>query len=359
VVAAFALSLALPSTASALRLQRVAGNFDTTTHVAFAERDPGGTFYVVEQEGQIWRWRSGRRTLFLDIRGIVSFGGERGLLSLVFDGSYGQNRFFYVNYTGNDGDIFVARFRANTGFTRAIRSTRRTLLRVEHSSASNHNGGLVAWGPNGRLYVSIGDGGGGCDPDGNAQNLASRKGKLLSLSPRRIAAGWRIDGYGLRNLWRYGFDALDGRLYAADVGQGAVEEVSTRSRAWLGGTPENYMWDPFEGRARSGCGTSGVRGPGAHVWPIDTYGHASGDCSITGGDVYRGRQLSPALRGWYFFADYCSGRIWRLKFANARLVADRRLVLDTGFNVASFAEANGGELWVVAHGGTIYRFVRS
>ncbi|MGH2997657.1 MAG: PQQ-dependent sugar dehydrogenase, partial [Gaiellaceae bacterium] len=242
VLAALALALALPSTASAVRLQRVAGGFDSPVHVASSNRDPGGTLYVVEQEGQIWRLRSGRRTLFLDIRGLVSCCGEQGLLSVVFPPAYPRTRNFYVNFTDNGGDVRVARFRANTSFTRAAASSRRLLLDVEHSSAGNHNGGLVAWGPNGRLYVSVGDGGGGCDPGENAQNLATRKGKLLSIGPANLRAGWRIDGYGLRNTWRYDFDRAGGRLYLADVGQDNWEEISTLPASTLGGTPENYLW---------------------------------------------------------------------------------------------------------------------
>jgi glucose/arabinose dehydrogenase len=351
-------TLALPSTAASVRLKRMAGGFDSPIHVTATTRDPGGTLYVVEQEGQIWRWRAGNRTLFLDIRGLVSCCGERGLLSLAFPPAYPRTRYFYVNYTDNGGDVRVARFRANEAFTRGVLKTRRMLLRVEHSSAGNHNGGLVAWGPNGRLYVSVGDGGGSCDPGENAQNLSSRKGKLLSLNPANIRAGWRIDGYGLRNLWRFDFDSANGRLYAADVGQDDWEEISTRRASALGGTPENYLWDPYEGRARSGCSNNGLKGSGGRVWPIDVYSHSLG-CSITGGHVYRGSRLSSALRGWYFFGDYCSGRIWRLKFASGRLVADRRPVLDTGLNISSFGEGRFRELYVVHHGGAIYKLVRS
>jgi glucose/arabinose dehydrogenase len=206
--------------------------------------------------------------------------------------------------------------------------------------------------------VSVGDGGGGCDPHGNAQDLQSRKGKLLSLNPRRIGAGWRKDGYGLRNLWRYSFDTATGRLYAADVGQDQWEEVDTRRASSLAGRPENYMWDAYEGRQPSGCQTGGLRGAGKHVRPIAVYGHGVG-CSVTGGYVYRGRKLPRRFRGAYFFGDYCSGRIWRLKFAHGQVVKRRKLVLDTGLNVASFAQNPRGELFVVDHPGKIYRLVRS
>jgi glucose/arabinose dehydrogenase len=352
-----AIVLAAPTPASALRLVRVAGGFDAPVHATSSNRD--GSLYVVEQEGQIWRLSGGRRSLFLDIRRLVNFnGGERGLFSVAFAPNYGRSRYLYVNYTDGSGDVRVARFRANSTFTRATRRSRRMLIDVEHSAHTNHNGGLVAFGPNGRLYVSIGDGGGGCDPGGNAQDLSSRKGKLLSINPGALRAGWRIDGYGLRNLWRYSFDRASGRLYAADVGQGSWEEVNTLRASRLGGTPENYLWDRYEGRRRSGCASGGLRGPGDRVFPIDVYSHAAG-CSVTGGHVYRGGALPRRVRGWYFFGDYCSGRIWRLKVnADGRLVRRARLFRDTSLNISSFGERRNGELLVVDRGGRVFKIAR-
>ncbi len=357
-VAALGLALVVPSTASALRLKRVAGGFSSPVHVASNNRDPRGTLFVVEQRGVIWRLYRGRKTRFLDLQHLVSFGGERGLFSVAFSPRYRTDRLFYVNYTDNGGDVRVARFRANSRFTRGLGRSRRMLLDVEHSSRTNHNGGLVAFGPNGRLYVSVGDGGGSCDPDESAQNLSSRKGKLLSRNPRNLRAGWRIDGYGLRNLWRYAFDRANGRLYLADVGQSAWEEISTLRTSRLGGTPENFMWDRYEGRKLSGCQSGGLRGPGRRVRPIDVYSHSSGNCSVTGGHVYRGGRLPARLRGWYFFGDLCSGRIWRLKFADGRVVGKRRLVRNTALTISSFGEGRAGELYVADHAGGIYRLAR-
>jgi len=345
--------LAAPSPASALRLVRIAGGFDSPVHATASPRD--STLYVVEQEGQIWRIGGGNRTLFLDIRSLVGFGGERGLFSVAFPRDYAQTRYFYVNYTDNGGDVRVARFRANASFSGARMGTRRMLIYIEHSAHSNHNGGLVAFGPNGRLYVSVGDGGGSCDPGGNAQDLSSRKGKLLSIDGDNLSAGWRIDGYGLRNLWRFSFDRSTGRLYAADVGQGSREEVNSLRASRLGGTPENYMWDRYEGRRLSGCPSGGLRGPGDRIRPEHDYSHSQG-CSITGGHVYRGGRLPSRLRGWYFFGDYCSGRIWRLKVNDdGRLVRGARLVENTALNVSSFGERRNGELLVVDRGGAIYK----
>jgi glucose/arabinose dehydrogenase len=351
-------ALALPSTASALRLQRVATGFSSPVHVTSNGRDRGGTLYVVEQQGRIWRLHRGRKTVFLDIRGLVSEGGERGLLSLAFSRNYGRSRAFYVNYTDNGGDVRVARFRASADFTRGKRRTRRLLLDVEHSRHSNHNGGLVAFGPNGRLYASVGDGGGSCDMGENAQNLSRRKGKLLSIDPDNLRAGWRTDGYGLRNPWRYAFDRATGRLYLADVGQGNWEEVNTLRRARLGARRENYLWDVYEGRERNTCENEGLKGRGRRVFPVHVYDHSAGRCSVTGGHVYRGTNLPRRVRGWYFYGDFCTGEIWRLKLEDGR-VAARRLVRDTGLNITSFGESRAGNLFVVDRGGGVYRIVRS
>jgi glucose/arabinose dehydrogenase len=354
--AALALSLLAPSTASAVRLVRVARSFDAPVHVAAPPGAQSGTLYVVEQEGQIWRWRAGTRRLFLDLRSSVSCCGERGLLSVAFDPRWQSNRFLYVNYTNNSGDTRVARFQANSTFTRAVVSSRRILLALDQPF-SNHNGGQLAFGPNGRLYTGQGDGGSSCDPAERAQNMRSRHGKLLSMDTDAIGAGWRIDGLGLRNPWRFSFDRVTGRLYLADVGQNDAEEVNTRRAGLLGGDPENYGWDVFEGRAPSGCENSGLSRRRPLVGPISVYSHAEG-CSVTGGFAYRGGALD-GLRGWYVFGDYCSGRIWRLLYRNGKLVRARSLLLDTSLNVSSFGEGARGELYVVHHGGSIWKLVRS
>lgn len=354
-LAVLALALVVPGMASAVRLQLVAGSFDQLTQVtAPRSGDPSGTLYVVEQEGEVWKLEGGSRTRFLDIRSLVSCCGEQGLLGIAFDPQYGTNDFFYVNYTNVNGDTRVVRYRANPAHTAAL-SERRILLQL-HQPASNHNGGRLQFGPNGRLYTGQGDGGGSCDPGGRAQNLRSKHGKLLSINPRALGAGWRIDAYGLRNPWGYSFDRANGRLYIGDVGQGMWEEVDTLAPGRLGGTPENFMWDAYEGRVRSGCSTGGLRGPGARIRPISVYSHSLG-CSITGGYSYRGSDI-PALRGWYFFADFCSGRIWRLKYQNGRVVRSRMQVLDSSYRITSFGEGVNGALYVTHQAGEVYRLVR-
>jgi glucose/arabinose dehydrogenase len=308
---------------------------------------------VVEQEGQIWRRSAGSNTLFLDIRSNVAFGGEEGLLSLAFDGAYSSTRFIYVNFVNNHSDIVFARYRANARLTRVPAHTKKVIARVPHPGAGNHNGGQIVWGPDGRLYMSTGDGGGGCDPGENAQDTSSWLGKLFSMDPRNLSAGRVMEIYGLRNPYRFSFDRGNGRFYLADVGQSSWEEVNTQRS--LGGSLANYGWDVFEGFEFNTCGSTALRGPAGHHEPIDAYDHSLG-CSVTGGFVYRGSKLRW-LRGWYVFADYCSGRIWRLLFSNGTLVRDRRLMFDTGLNISSFGESGRGELYVVDHGGTVYRLL--
>ena len=202
---------------------------------------------------------------------------------------YATNDLVYVNYTNVSGDTRIARYRANAAHTRAPPATRRLLFALDQPEA-NHNGGRLAFGGNGRLYAGQGDGGGSCDPGGRAQNLRSRHGKLLSLNPRNVGAGWRIDAYGLRNPWGFSFDRANGRLYIGDVGQSAWEEVDTLAASRLGGTPENFMWDAYEGRDRERLlDRRPARARRPCVRPISVYSHSLG-CSITGGFAYRGAE---------------------------------------------------------------------
>jgi glucose/arabinose dehydrogenase len=342
-------TLALPARADAVRLVRVAGDFRSPVH-ATAER---GSVYVVEQRGKIWRLNRNGRSLFLDISGDVLCCGERGLFSIVFDGEYAANRYFYVNYTDNGGDIVFARFQASSRFARGVASSRTILITIEHSAAHSHNGGQIVWGPDGRLHMSTGDGGAGCDAEGDAQNTTNWLGKIFSMDPRDLAAPPRLEAYGLRNPWRFSFDRETGRLYIGDVGQTNWEEVNTQSARSLSDEVKNYGWNVYEGFAFNPCGNTTLGGPSLHRAPIDVYSHSRG-CAITGGFAYRGRAFSH-LAGWYFFGDYCTGRIWRLLFRNSRLVADHELVLDTDLNITSFGERKHGNLLVVDRGGAIYR----
>jgi glucose/arabinose dehydrogenase len=354
-VSVLALMLAAEAGAG-VRLKRLTSGY-TMPVQATAPRTESHRMYIVEQPGRIIRRvRGGDRNVFLDIRDRVELNGERGLLALAFHWDYANTRWLYVLYVNNAGDVVVARYTANSARTRAVESSRVRLLAVEHSSHTNHNGGALAFGPDRRLYVSLGDGGGGCDPDENAQDLSTMLGKLASRDVDPPMGAWRIEGYGLRNPWRFSFDRVTGAPWIGDVGQGSQEEINRRRPALAGGTPENYGWDAFEGFAASGCASDGLQGPSPHSPPLDAYSHSLG-CSITGGHVYRGSAID-GLYGWYIFGDYCSGRIWKLRRTSTGGVR-RVLMFDTGLNITSFGEKRSGELFVVHHGGAIYGIQRS
>jgi glucose/arabinose dehydrogenase len=353
-VVVLAIVLAWPAAASALRLKGVASGFGALTQVtAPRSGDPAGTLYVVTQDGRVVRrGPGGGRNVVLNITGSVSCCGEQGLLSIAFDPSFASNRLLYVSYTNNSGDSRIVRYRLNPAHTAVVSGSRKQLIRV-NQPFSNHNGGQLAFSPgNGRLYLGLGDGGSGCDPRGRAQRLSSPLGKLLSLDPGNVGGGWRKDGYGLRNPWRFSFDRATGRLWIGDVGQDDWEEVDSLAQSRLGGRLENYGWDVYEGRKRSGCGNGGLKGNGKLVRPVNVYGHGAGRCSITGGFVYRGQNLPARFQGWYFFADYCTGEIWRFKKGSGR-----KLVRNTPQNITSFGEGSNGNLYVATGGGRVFRIV--
>lgn len=348
-----------PPAGGGIRLQEVAGGLQSPT---FATAPAGDArLFVVEQPGRIRVVENGALlpTPFLDITDRVLSGGERGLLSVAFHPAYAQNGLFFVYYTDRQGDIRVDRFRVSADRNRADAASARAIITVAHREAGNHNGGLVAFGPDGKLYLGTGDGGGGGDPQGNGQNPQALLGKLLRLDvdggdPYAIPADnpyagrtggrpevWAI---GLRNPWRFSWGG--GTLYVADVGERAWEEVNAVPAAAAG---INYGWNPMEGAHcfTAGCDTTGK------TLPVVEYGHAEG-CSITGGYVYRGNAL-PALRGHYFYADYCQGWVRSFRLANGQ-VSDRREweVGDVG-SISSFGEDGGGELYVVAAAGRVFR----
>jgi hypothetical protein len=357
VTAACALGLVAPQGASAARLARVA-SFSSPTYVVAPRSARPGTFFVVEQGGRVIRYYRGSRVTFANITGRVSCCGERGLLSIAFDPGWSTNRRVYFYYTRNDGDIVVARYRANSAGTRIVGSSFHRMLLVEHSTNANHNGGQIAFGPDGKLYVGTGDGGGSCDPFEAAQNLSRRLGKILRINPS--TGGISKFMYGVRNPWRFSFDRANGNFWLGDVGQGTQEEVDFRRASQLSpAQPWNGGWDVYEGRvsaSRSGCDGAGLNNAGTLVRPFAVYGHTGGNCSITGGFVYRGRNLP--IRGWYVYGDFCTGNIWRIKRgSDGRL--RRVLMLDSSANISSFGEGVSGELYVAYLGGTVYRLARS
>ena len=284
---------------SALSLKPVASGFSSPLYVAAPRSEPG-VLYVVEQTGRIQRVAAGRRTTFLDVRGKISCCGERGLLSVAFDPGYARNRLFYVDYTDRSGDTRVVRYRSNGA--RAIPASAKQLLFVKQPYP-NHNGGQLQFGPDGLLYVGMGDGGSGGDPENRAQTLSNRLGKIL----RYKAGSWQNAVYGVRNPWRFSFDRATGYLFVGDVGQNAWEEVDILPRGF-GLT--NLGWRVYEGQAVYQQGQQPTPG-GPLVGPAVVYSHDDG-CSITGGYVYRGTAV-PAAKGRYFYGDYCSGTVWSFR----------------------------------------------
>jgi glucose/arabinose dehydrogenase len=334
---------------SSTNLQPYVSGLHSPTFVGTAPGQPN-RLYVVEQAGTIC-YVDGRRIAgtLLDIRARVGSGGERGLLSVAFSPNYEQDHLLYVNYTDKKGDTRVVEFRSRNG--RAVLASARQLLFVDQPYP-NHNGGQLQFGPDGLLYVGMGDGGAGGDPGNRAQNLRERLGKLLRIDPSKRDARWQIVGYGLRNPWRFSFDRANGDLYIADVGQQAWEEIDFRAHSRLE-TLANYGWRIYEGRTRYAPGTPA--GAGDLVAPISVYSHEEG-CSVTGGYVYRGR-TEPAAFGRYFFGDLCSGRIWSLRVEDGRAVGLRKESTRIG-QLSSFGEDADGALYAVSVGsGRLFRVV--
>jgi glucose/arabinose dehydrogenase len=315
-----------------------------------APRDDRTRLFVVEKGGRIRVVLRGRMLArpFLDVRRRVSTGSEQGLLGLAFHPAYARNRRFYVNYTDRNGHTHVVEYRANRTGTAALPRTARSLLFVRQPYA-NHNGGGLAFGPDGRLYVGMGDGGSGGDPENRAQNMRTLLGKLVSLNVNARRPVPRIAALGLRNPWRFTFDRGSGDLYIADVGQNAWEEINYVPRRSPG--LENYGWDAYEGRVRYERKALRV---GRTVFPIEVYGRNQG-CSVTGGHVYRGSAV-PDARGRYFYGDYCSGIMWSLRVVNGRSTDHRREPFRIE-GLSSFGQDAAGELYATSLNGGVYRLV--
>ncbi|HEY7207274.1 MAG TPA: PQQ-dependent sugar dehydrogenase [Gaiellaceae bacterium] len=341
--------------------QRIATGFSSPVYVTSVPADPS-TLYVVEQPGTIVTVRDGGVAgTFLDIRPLVHFEGEQGLLSMAFAPDYAQSGLFYVDYTDVNGDTRVVEYRAHDGV--ADPASARQLLFVDQPYP-NHKGGQLELDRSGLLYVGMGDGGTNPasgptsigDPQNHAQNRTSPLGKLLRIDPRRPDAAWQTIGFGLRNPWRFSFDRLTGNLWIGDVGAATFEEVDFRPRASIG-RPANYGWSRFEGRADYNSRIRLVRGPKV-VFPTWQYQHTDpvgkiGNCGVIGGYVYRG-SVVPAARGRYVFGDLCSGAIWSFKVGpKGRASRVTRLGARVP-NLASFGEDASGELYAVSLDGALY-----
>ncbi|MFN2135438.1 MAG: PQQ-dependent sugar dehydrogenase, partial [Candidatus Promineifilaceae bacterium] len=326
--------------------------------------------FVVEEAGVIYIVRDGQllQPAFLDIRDRVNSAAlERGLLGLAFHPQYQENGVFFVNYSNANGDTQISRFRVSATDPNAADPSSETLLLTIDQPYENHNGGQLAFGPDGYLYIGVGDGGSANDPLLNGQNPGTLLGSILRIEvdaesntysippsnpfiddPQRLDEIW---AWGLRNPWRFSFDRLSGDLFIADVGQNLWEEVDFQPAASAGG--ENYGWNIMEGMhcfLTESCESAGL------TIPIFEYSHSEG-CSITGGYIYRG-MAQPALYGNYLVGDYCQGRIWRL-FPNSDGSWSSAMVLDTTNVISSFGEDSAGELYILDHvTGSLYQITQ-
>jgi glucose/arabinose dehydrogenase len=324
--------------------------------------DGSNRLFVVEQEGRIYAFINDNqvesRSLFLDLTDRVNdWGNEEGLLGLAFDPKFPNNSYFYVNYTATDPRrTIVSRFTAYENRASADPNSERIIIEIEQPY-SNHNGGQIMFGPDGYLYIAMGDGGAAGDPHGNGQDLTSLLGKILRINVSTVpylipennpfagnTDGYReeIFAYGLRNPWRFSFDLPTGKLWTGDVGQNTIEEIDIIQS---GG---NYGWNIMEGsqcfQPAQNCNQSNL------IKPVHEYNHSEG-LSITGGFVYRGERV-PELFGAYIYADYISGKIWALfpdgtSYKNA-------LLLQTQLNISSFGTDADNELYLCAFDGKIY-----
>jgi hypothetical protein len=340
--------LASPAVArAAVHRSLVTRGFNTPVQVVSAP--PLHGLYIVEQAGRIIRYQSGQKSVFLDIRNLVLFSGEQGFLSVAFSPNYQTNRHLFVYYINNAGDSVVARYTANSALTRARESTRRRMAKFRQPPGqTNHKGGTLAFGPNGRLYLGLGDGGGSCDPNERAQNPRSPLGKIHQL--RWDAAP--IVALGLRNPFRMSFDSQTGDLWIGDVGQSAREEIDLLPAARLPRPAENFEWDVKEGDLTGTCENTGY-GPGRRIDPVLDYprsGAGFTGTTVIGGYRYRGTDLAGA-QGDYFFGDFGSGHVATI---NGPGDSSPTIRFDVP-NVVSFGEGPGRELFVLSIGGSLYR----
>ncbi|MGQ0848702.1 MAG: PQQ-dependent sugar dehydrogenase [Actinomycetota bacterium] len=337
-----------PPRLTKLAALEVGGGFEQPLFVA---SPPGDTrLFVVDQPGRIWIIQGGSRLAapFLDIRDLVRFGGEQGLLGLAFHPQYATNGRLFVNYTDNAGDTRVVEYRANGADPDvAYPTTARQLLFVDQP-ASNHNGGWLGFGPDGILYIAMGDGGGSNDQFQNGQNPNSLLGSILRMDVELPSPGAEIWAKGVRNPWRNAWDGTN--LYVADVGQGAREEVTVLT---TGSAGANLGWPVLEGTL---C-RSGPACDGNFVAPVYEYTHSDG-CSITGGYVYRGSAL-PELNGAYFFSDYCSGWVRSFRYVGSG-IADYKEWADLGSlgQVTSLGVDSTSEIYVTVADGRVMKLVR-
>ena len=330
-------------TAEHFRLERALSGLVRPTWVGAAPGDPDA-LWVVEQPGRVLRIAGGRRETVLDLRDEVKTGAEQGMLGIAFHPDFDRNRRFYLHWSERrDGDTRVAEFRAG-------RDGRRELLRLEQPE-ENHNGGALAFGPDGRLYLGLGDGGGAFDPRRTAQDEGNLLGKLLATEVDGTGkVAWRTILTGLRNPWRFWFDPAMNEVWIGDVGQDKVEEID-RVPLEFDEPPKNLGWSAFEGtRALPGHDLDRT---GEIVWPVAAYSHRDG-CSVTGGLIYRGSRL-PRLSGRYLYGDFCTGALWTLRPTPEGRATDVRRETAGAPQLTHIGTDADGELILATAGGDLLR----
>jgi glucose/arabinose dehydrogenase len=353
--------------AEAIGLQPM-GSFNSPIYVTSPAGDP--RLFVVERGGRIQALHDGTRTQFLDISALTTTDGERGLLSMAFDPNYASNGLFYVDFTGDGtdsggalGDVHIDEFHVSSNPNVADQATRRPVMTISHSSASNHNGGQLQFGKDGLLYISVGEAGNGA----NAQSLANPLGKILRIDPHGAAPGAHgipstnpfvgsptpeIWSLGLRNPFRFSFDHLTGDMIIGDVGAGSREEVDFAPNSTGLGRAANFGWpncEGFSGFPGSCPGTTG---------PVRDYGHSSPCNAIIGGYVYRGTQI-PELAGRYVYTDLCHPDLRSMQLGLPLASGDRSEGIDTPDNPNSFGEDSSCNLYVMSGGGELDKIVSS
>lgn len=353
----------LSSSFPAIGYKPFASGFNAPVAITNAH-DGSNRLFIVEQSGTIKIINNGTvvASPFLNISSLVRSGGEQGLLGLAFPPNFSSKKYFYVDYTNNAGvgNTVIARYPLTSNANVADSAAGTTLLTITQPFA-NHNGGQLEFGPaDGFLYIATGDGGSGGDPFNNAQSKSSLLGKILRIDVESGAQTYTIPttnpfnnevwAYGLRNPWRFSFDRVTRELYIADVGQNTTEEINVQPP---GRGADNFGWKIMEGShcfIGSTCNRSGL------ILPVSEYDHSEGDCSVTGGYVYRGNEFTE-LQGIYLYSDFCSGKLRALRKNGTTW--ESKVLIDTPFQISSFGEDEAGNLYFSDLGsGTIYKIVR-
>lgn len=348
-----------------LGIEEVASGLNQPVYLTAPNGDP--RLFIVEQPGRLRVVENGKLLPkpFLDIANKVRSGGEQGFLSVAFHPQYRANGFLFVNYTDKKGDTRIERYTVSSDSSVADPRSAKLILTIDQRY-SNHQGGLNLFGPDGMLYIGMGDGGSQGDPHGNGQNRNVLLGKLLRINVDRgdpysvstanpyANGGGRgeIWALGLRNPWRFAFDRVSGHLYIADVGQDRYEEVNVVPMQKAG---VNYGWNVMEGPAcyrSSGCNQTGLQQPAL------SYTHENSTCSVIGGSVYRGQKI-PEIAGQYFYSDYCNSWLRSFGYADGKVTDRHEWPVGRLGSVVSFGEDSQGELYICTSSGRVYRIVKT